>query len=80
MTALLNFGAMVRVLLLFTCTVTYAKPFLPQQFTSTAPSKGETGGFARIIYTGTVIGERMSPYISVLCLYYSLESIVRLFI
>ncbi|KAI5189098.1 hypothetical protein NEMIN01_0264 [Nematocida minor] len=80
MTALLNFSAMVRVLLLFTCTVTYLKPFFPQQFQKKLSNKNEASGFTRIIYIGTVVGERLSPYIALLCLYYALECIVGLFI
>lgn len=80
MTALLNFGAMVRVLILFTCTITYLKPFFPQQFQNKLSNKKDPNALVRIVYIGTVVGERLSPYISLLCMYYSLLSIIGLFI
>ncbi|KAI5166993.1 hypothetical protein NEIG_00331 [Nematocida sp. ERTm5] len=80
MTALLNFGAMVRVLLLFTCTTAYLKPFFPQEFKKSLANREEASFFVRVIAIGTVFGERLSPYISLLCMYFALQSIIGLFI
>lgn len=80
MTALLNFSSMVRLLVLFSCTVTYIKPFLPGQIQKNISERGENQGIARIVYTGIVVGERLSPYLSLVCLYYVASSVVHIFI
>lgn len=79
MTALLDLSAMVRLAVLFACTVTYVKPMLPKQVAANIAVKENTQGATRVIYIGTVIGERLSPFLSLICLYYGLGAIVGLF-
>jgi len=79
MTALLNLHSMVRLLALSVCTITYVKPMLPKQIASNISVKENTHGFTRVVYTASVIGERLSPFISLLCLYYAAESLFGVF-
>ncbi|EHY64614.1 hypothetical protein NEAUS03_1537 [Nematocida ausubeli] len=80
MTALLNFSAMVKVLVLFACTTTYLKPYFPQEFKKSLAAKDDASFFVRIISIGTVVGERLSPYISLLCVYFAIQAVIGLFI
>lgn len=79
MTALLDLNSLVRLMLLFACTVTYAKGLLPQQMQKSFFAKEETNMIKRVMYIGVVVGERMSPYISLFFMYYGVSRIVFLF-
>ncbi|OAG31964.1 hypothetical protein NEDG_00439 [Nematocida displodere] len=78
MTAFLNLSSMMRVIVLFSCTVTYCKPLLSQVLRKDISKKENTQGLSSVVYIGTVVGERLSPYLSILCLYYSLHVIISL--
>ena len=82
MTALFNFQSLVTVLLLSVCTATYLRPRFPAYIDPKQP--GFTGTFSsigyRLILVGlfgrfAVVGERLSPYISVGCLIMALVTI-----
>ncbi|KAI5189528.1 hypothetical protein NECID01_0551 [Nematocida sp. AWRm77] len=79
MSALLDLSSMVRLIVLFSCTVTYIKPMLPKQLSATISEKENTQGMTRLVYIGTVIGERLSPFLALICVYYSLTSFIGLF-
>ncbi|KAI5187423.1 hypothetical protein NEHOM01_2165 [Nematocida homosporus] len=79
MTALLNFNAFLRLVLLFTCTVTYVRGFLPVQAQKTLFSKEETQVVKRALYVASVVGERLSPFIAILFLYYAAIETIHLF-
>ncbi|KAI5181918.1 hypothetical protein NEOKW01_2068 [Nematocida sp. AWRm80] len=80
MTALLDFNSMMRLLILLTCTITYIKPFFPQQLRNNLSSKENTSGMNRLVYIGIVVGERLSLYVSLICFYYGIQMLVRIFI
>ena len=61
MTALFNFQSLITVVLLSICTATYLRPRFPSFIDSKKP--GFVGLFGRF----AVIGERLSPWISVSC-------------
>jgi hypothetical protein len=61
MTALFNFQSLMTVVLLSVCTATYLRPRFPSFID--AKKAGFPGLFGRF----AVIGERLSPYISLGC-------------
>lgn len=63
MSALLNFKSFLVIILLFICTST----FLRQQRPSMFRDKGN-GLFQKTLYKGSVIGTRLSPYVSLSCM------------
>lgn len=69
MTALFNFQSLITVLLLSICTATYLRPRFPSYIDNKKP--GFPGLFGRF----AVIGERLSPYISLGCLIMALVTI-----
>jgi len=83
MTALFNFQSLLTVLLLAVCTATYTRPRFPAfidpkkpgfvgMYMSSACAKSlHLGLFGRF----AVIGERLSPYISLGCLAMALVTI-----
>ncbi|KAK1933170.1 hypothetical protein X943_002503 [Babesia divergens] len=63
MTALLNLPSFTTVLLLTICTSSYLKSFFPRLLHARRPGfKGILGKFA-------VIGDRLSPYVSLGCVF-----------
>ena len=69
MTALFNFQSLLTVVLLSVCTATYLRPRFPAYIDPRKP--GFTGLFGRF----AVIGERLSPYISLGCFIMALVTI-----
>ena len=63
MSALLNFQSFLIIVLLFICTSTYVRQMRPQMVTRD-PSNGL---FKKMLYKGSVIGTRLSPYVSISC-------------
>jgi hypothetical protein len=62
MSALLNFQSFLVCILLFICSSTYLRAQLPSYI------KREKEGLLALIYKGSVIGTRLSPYVSISCL------------
>lgn len=62
MTALLNLHAMLVVLLLSICTCSFLRPSFPSLIDKKAQ------GFRGVAGKLAVIGDRLSPYVSVACL------------
>lgn len=77
MSALFNFDSFLRFTALFICTATYIKKYLPQKMRM--PSKGGSGGIESAFYTAIVIGERLSIYISLVCLYFGIKQGISVF-
>jgi hypothetical protein len=62
MSALLNFQSFLVCVQLFICSSTYLAAQLPSYI------RRDKDGFAALIYKGSVIGNRLSPYVSMSCL------------
>lgn len=65
MSALFNFTALIRTIILLICTSAYLK----KQFPSTVTKDSR---FGIITYKAAIIGERLSPYVAILCIYFGL--------
>ncbi|KAH7157031.1 hypothetical protein EDB81DRAFT_788679 [Dactylonectria macrodidyma] len=63
MTALFNFQSLLLVLVLFICTSTYIHHFAPS-FMDTRKT-----GASGIFWKAARIGERLSPFISICCVF-----------
>ncbi|KAF7507130.1 hypothetical protein GJ744_010943 [Endocarpon pusillum] len=63
MTAIFNFQSLLLVLLLFICTSTYAHSIMP------GIMDRNKDGFLGIFWKCARIGERLSPYISICCIF-----------
>uniref|UniRef100_A0A1L8D9N9 Protein kish n=1 Tax=Nyssomyia neivai TaxID=330878 RepID=A0A1L8D9N9_9DIPT len=61
MSALLNFGSLLSVILLLICTCTYLRSIFPSII-----DRNKTG-FLGIFWKLARIGERKSPYVGVAC-------------
>lgn len=61
MSALLNFKSFLIVVLLFICTSTYVRNQRPSMF------REKKAGLLGMVYKGSVIGTRLSPYVSLAC-------------
>uniref|UniRef100_A0A1L8DA22 Protein kish n=1 Tax=Nyssomyia neivai TaxID=330878 RepID=A0A1L8DA22_9DIPT len=61
MSALLNFGSLLSVILLLICTCTYLRSIFPSII-----DRNKTG-FMGIFWKLARIGERKSPYVGVAC-------------
>ncbi|KRH93822.1 DUF1242 domain-containing protein [Pseudoloma neurophilia] len=73
MSALFNFTSLIRLLILSICTTTYVK----RQFPSMIGKKQE--GMSSIFYKAVVIGTRLSPYVSMMCIFFGLQMILSIF-
>lgn len=73
MSALFNFESFLRLAVLLVCTVTYLK----RKFNSISKKDG-WGGV--ILYRCSVIGERLSPYVGLICLIMGLKKLIGIFI
>lgn len=62
MSALLNFQSFLVCILLFICSSTYLRAQLPSMI------RREKEGMTALIYKASVIGTRLSPYVSISCL------------
>lgn len=71
MSALLNFQSFLMCILLFICSSTYLRAQLPSMI------RREKDGMAALVYKASVIGTRLSPYVSISCL--SMGACVLLF-
>lgn len=63
MTALFNFQSLLLVILLTICTATYAHSFSP----GIIDRNKDTNGIVRQVWKAARIGERLSPYVSMVC-------------
>ena len=61
MSALLNFQSFLIVILLFICTSTFVRQQRPSMFAEKKP------GLMGLLYKGSVIGTRLSPYVAMSC-------------
>ena len=61
MSALLNFKSFLVLVLLFVCTSTFLRQQRPSMFREKKP------GLLGLLYKGSVIGTRLSPYVSLSC-------------
>ena len=61
MSAILNFKSVLVVVLLFICTSTFLRQQRPSMFREKKP------GLLGLLYKGSVIGTRLSPYVCVSC-------------
>ena len=64
MSALLNFKSFLVIVLLFICTSTFLRKQRPSMFQNRAQASGM---MHKMLYKGSVIGTRLSPYVSVSC-------------
>jgi len=62
MSAILNFKSVLVVLLLFICSATFLRQQRPSLFREKKP------GLFGLVYKASVIGTRLSPYVSLSCL------------
>ena len=62
MSALLNFKSFLVVILLFICTATHLRVQRPSLF------REKKSGIMGLIYKGSVIGTRLSPWVSIGCI------------
>ncbi|EPR78848.1 hypothetical protein SLOPH_2736 [Spraguea lophii 42_110] len=67
MSALFNFNSLFRLLILIICTTTYIRKLFPSML-----SKQNKGVYS-FFYKTSVIGERLSPYISLMAMYISMK-------
>ena len=61
MSAIFNFKSVLVVVLLFICTSTFIRQNRPSMFREKKP------GLLGLIYKGSVIGTRLSPYVCLSC-------------
>lgn len=66
MSALFNINSLFMVSILFVCTCTYIKWMMPSLITN------RSKGAYSIFYKASVIGERMSIYVSIISVFYGL--------
>ncbi|XP_952339.1 uncharacterized protein TA12850 [Theileria annulata] len=69
MTALLKLPSLCMVLLLTICTSSYLKPFFPGFFNS------KRSGFPGILGKFSVVGDRLSIYVSLSCIFFAFWTI-----
>jgi len=62
MSAILNFKSVLVVVILFICTATFLRQQRPSMFREKKP------GVRGLLYKASVIGTRLSPYVSLSCL------------
>lgn len=73
MSALFSIGAAVRLIILVVCTSTFLKRRFPSYF-------NRKDGWRSLVYKSCVIGDRLSPYVSILCFFVGVKKLVGLFI
>ena len=61
MSAILNLQSILVVVLLFICTATFVRQQRPSMFREKKP------GLLGLVYKGSVIGTRLSPYVALSC-------------
>ncbi|ELA48175.1 hypothetical protein VCUG_00413 [Vavraia culicis subsp. floridensis] len=73
MSAFFNFTSLIRLTVLSICTITYIKRHFPSLI-------GRSNkGMSSIFYKATVIGERLSPYVALMCLFFAVEMFLSFF-
>lgn len=70
MSALFDFSSLLVVVLLFICTCTYVRHFMPSWI-----DRWKTG-FAGIPWKAARIGERKSGYVAVFCIFLAVQTII----
>ena len=73
MSALFNIDALVRVLVLAVCTITYAKQHFPSLV-----SKDKKGIYT-VLRKFSVVGERLSPFIAFSCMVIGFGKLLSIF-
>lgn len=73
MSALFNIDALFRLLVLLICTATYIRLHLP----SLISKNGK--GFYSVFYKLSVVGNRLSPLVAVICVALALLKLVSVF-
>jgi len=68
MSAILSFEGTLYVLLLTICTATYVRQYRPSLF-----HRDSTEMSRQFLYKCSVVGDRLSPYISVACVLFGLR-------
>lgn len=61
MSAVFNFKSVLVIVLLFICTCTFLRQQRPSMFREKKP------GLLGLVYKASVIGTRLSPYVSLCC-------------
>ncbi|ELA41235.1 uncharacterized protein VICG_01724, partial [Vittaforma corneae ATCC 50505] len=72
MSALFNFESFLRLAILMICTSTYLKRKFPTIFS-------KKNGWYSLLYKCCIIGERLSPFVGILCLFFGLKRLVNFF-
>ncbi|KAI5170558.1 hypothetical protein NEFER03_0017 [Nematocida sp. LUAm3] len=80
MAAILDLRSMLRMAILFVCTMTHLKNSVPEPVQKNLFMKDEGSFIKRVMYVSVVVGERLSPYVSILCFYFGLNMLISLFI
>ena len=62
MSAILNFNSFLVIVLLFICTSTFLRHQRPSMF-----REKKNGLMHKMVYKGSVIGTRLSPYVALSC-------------
>jgi len=73
MSALFNFSSFLRLAILVICTATY----LRRKFPSLVAKKDGNSSF---FYKCSVIGDRLSPYVSLCCFAFGVKMLIGYFI
>ncbi|WUR03367.1 protein kish [Vairimorpha necatrix] len=74
MSALFHFDSFCRLLIILVCTVTYVKIHFPSWITK------RTKGIPSTFYKLSVIGERLSVYVSLICFIFGMRKLLSFFI
>lgn len=72
MSALFNIDSLLRLIILMICTTTYIKTHFPSLVSK------RTKGFASIFYKCSIIGERLSIYVSIMCIIFGMKKLISL--
>ena len=73
MSALFNFQAFMVMVLLFICLCSYLREQFPQTI---GDSASFSHGFKGMVRKAAIIGDRLSPWISVACMAFAVANIV----
>lgn len=68
MSALFNFTSMLRTVTLLVCTSAYVKKHAPAIL-------NKDNRYTSLLYRASVVGERLSPYVSIMCMYFGIAKL-----
>ncbi|AHL28935.1 DUF1242 domain-containing protein [Encephalitozoon hellem ATCC 50504] len=74
MSALFSIDSLFRALVLAVCTATYLKQHFPSLV-----SKNKKGLYS-VLYKLSVVGERLSPFVALFCIFLGLGKIASIFL